>query len=341
MSTVWDANPHGNWNAWSIWNLRAKFLAAGDGLMSRAWSLKLNFTHPEYPLLLSSFVASCWIDAGSISPAAPIATSYLFFLALLSTITGGIATLRGPVIGLLAGVCLMGIPALLTEVPAQYGDVPLACFMADAVLFALLDRPVISGALAGCAAWTKDEGLLFLAVLFAALTVLQRRKLLRFCYGAAPVAALVLLFKFVIAGETHSLVNGAEAGLAQKLSDFSRYQTIAAAMAREIFAWSAGWYHPLLPIAILLFALRIDRRCLRDVLFCAASAFAIVFGYFGVYVITPSDLQWQLENSLTRLFVQVCPIVLIAAFVAMRAPEPAKVIEPIQPDPKPRRKKKR
>jgi len=99
---------------------------------------------------------------------------YLFFLALLSTITGGIAGLRGAVPGVLAGLCLMGVPAVLTEVPSQYADVPLACFMAGAALFALLDCPAMAGVLAGFAAWTKDEGLLFLAILFAAIAVLKR-----------------------------------------------------------------------------------------------------------------------------------------------------------------------
>jgi hypothetical protein len=341
MSTAWEANPQGKWDAWSIWNLRAKFLAAGDGLASRAWSPALNFTHPEYPLLLSSFVASCWTDAGAVSPEAPLATSYVFFLALLAMVTGGIAALRGPAHGLLAGICLMGVPALLAEVPAQYSDVPLACFFAGALLFALLDRPVIAGVLAACAAWTKDEGILFLAILFVAVAVWKRPKILRFCCGAAPVAALVLVFKFVIARGTHSLVNGAPAGLVHQLTDFSRYQATASAMVREIFAWNVGWYHPLLPIAILLIALRMDRRHFRDALFSAAIASAMVLGYFGVYVVTPNDLQWQLQTSLTRLFVQVSPIVLIAAFVAMRVPEAALATDPVQPDSKPRRKAKR
>src|SRR6185369_8680830 len=36
MPDTWEANPQGNWDAWSIWNLRARFVA-GD-LPQRAWS---------------------------------------------------------------------------------------------------------------------------------------------------------------------------------------------------------------------------------------------------------------------------------------------------------------
>ncbi len=328
MSAAWQANPEGNSDAWAIWNLRARFLAGGHGVAARAWSPMLNFTHSEYPLLLSSFVASCWADAGTISNTAPIAISYLFFLALLSTVTGGVAALRGAVLGILAGICLMAIPPLLAEVPAQYADVPLACFLSGATLFLLLDRPAFAGSLAGLAAWTKDEGLLFLAVLFAALAIVKRSSLLRFIYGAAPLTALVLVFKLVMTRGTNSLMSGAPSGLASKLTDFSRYQITLSAMLREIPAWAVGWYHPLLPIAVLAILLRFDRRRTRDALFCSGVAGALLLGYFAVYIVTPNDLHWQLQTSLTRLFVQICPLVLIAAFVSMRAPELARALEP-------------
>jgi hypothetical protein len=179
---------------------------------------------------------------------------------------------------------------------------------------------------------------LFVLILIAALAFVKRPKLMRFCYGAAPLAALVLVLKLVIVRGTHSLMGGAQGGLVHRLTDFSRYQTTAWAMFKEIFTWNVGWYHPLLPVAILLIALRIDRRALGDALFCAGIACAVLLGYFGVYVVTPNDLQWQLQTSLTRLFVQVCPIGLIAAFLAMGKPRPAPAAGPAQPVAKPRRK---
>ena len=45
MAAAWDVNPQGDWDAWAIWNLRAKFLAAGGALAQRAWSpvLRRNY----------------------------------------------------------------------------------------------------------------------------------------------------------------------------------------------------------------------------------------------------------------------------------------------------------
>jgi hypothetical protein len=331
MTAVWRANPHGNWDAWAIWNLRAKFLAAGYGLMSRAWSPQLASTHPEYPLLLTGFVASCWSDAGSISTDAPVATSGMFFLALLVTVTGGMAALRGPVIGLLAGICLMVVPPLLREAPSQYADVPLACFLAGAVVLTLLDRPVFAGLMAGCAACTKDEGILLALSVLAAIVILHRSRAIRYCLAAAPFFGLILSFKFFMLRGTHSLLGDAQAGLTHRLTDFGWYVTVAAAMAHELARWNIGWYQPILPIAVLLLGLGLDRQNLRKVAFCGVVALAALLGYFEVYLVTPNDLPWQLQTSLTRLFVQICPVVLIMFFVAMRSPPP---IAPIQSPPK-------
>ncbi len=89
--------------------------------------------------------------------AVPAATSYIFFLSLIAMVGGGIMALRGMALGLAAALVLACTPALLREVPAQYADVPVACYMAGALVFVLLDRPWMAGALAGFAAWTKDE----------------------------------------------------------------------------------------------------------------------------------------------------------------------------------------
>jgi hypothetical protein len=155
MSGAWDANPHGNWDAFSIWNLRAEFLRTQGALASRAWS-PLLVSHPEYPLLVSSFIARCWAFGNSTSTAVPIATSYLFLLALIALTTGGLTVLRSQSMGLLLGLVLLGTPTVLHEVPSQYSDVPLACHLAGSVVLMLLNRPVLAGVLASMAAWTKD-----------------------------------------------------------------------------------------------------------------------------------------------------------------------------------------
>jgi hypothetical protein len=323
IAAAWESNPQGNWDAWAIWNLRARFLASEPGLAARAWSPLLGpITHPEYPLLVSGLVGRSWAFGRSISTAVPEAASYIFFLALLAMMAGGVAALRGPVLGLLSALALAASPALVHEVPAQYADVPLACYIAGAVVFALLEQPAIAGILAGFALWTKDEGALFLIVFAAALLVFRRRMFWRAAVGALPVLALFLLFKEGLArGNASSLLTASLPGAWQRLNTLSRYGTIAAAFGREFANFGVGWYHPLLPLGAASLAFRFDATRRRDAAMAGLVALAMLAGYFGIYAITANDLNWQLQTSLGRLLVQVWPLVLLAGFMTLREPQ--------------------
>ncbi|MGA2119128.1 MAG: hypothetical protein ABSH56_30800 [Bryobacteraceae bacterium] len=327
--TGWDANPQGNWDAWAIWNLRARFLAAPAGLARRAWSPVLGATtHAEYPLLLSSFIGRCWAFGHSFATLVPAATSAIFFLALIALAAGAVAVLRGPTLGLLAALVLVSTPSLLHEIPAQYADVPLACYIAGAIVFALLRRPVLAGIFAGFGAWTKDEGLLFLVVFLAAAAVFRRREALAAIAGALPAAAILTFFKVWLARGNGSLLSTSLPGAGHRIFDIGRYGTVIAAFGRGFLDMAQGWYHPILPLVVLAAALRFDRERRRDAAFSGAIGAALLMGYFGVYVLTQNDLVWQLQTSLDRLLVQIWPVLVLTAMVALRVPEAAVLAEP-------------
>lgn len=320
----WDSNPQGNWDAWSIWNLRAKFMASDGGVALRAWSPQLVETHPEYPLLLSGLVASAWKATGTISPTAPIAAGYLFFLSLVSIAVGGFTLLRGRTLGLLFGIVLIACPALLHEVAVQYADVPLAAYFLGAMLLLLLDRPVLAGVLAALAAWTKQEGELFFLIFLVLLLVFRKASALRALAGAALPLLLVVLFQAFIAP------HGATPVLAH-LGDVSRWGTIAAAFFRQFWDLGAGWLHPILPVLVLGLVLRLDRLQNTSVLLAGLSVLALLAGYFVVYLTSSNDLTWYLSTSLNRLFVQLWPLMLLTAFLALRRPEELATVEAVSP----------
>lgn len=326
MSGAWENNPQGNWDAWAIWNLRARFLVAGGSLSHRAWSPLLSSTHPEYPLLLSAFIARAWTYGHTLSSAVPIAVSCLFFLALISLATGGVAAWRSSPLGLLLGFSLVATPMLVHVVPDQYADIPLACYFTGALILAFLERPALAGLLAGLAAWTKDEGLLFLAVFLAAATIFRRQQLLRLLAGAALGGGAAILFKTVLARGDASLLSASLPLLRQHLSDPGRYRQVLIAMGAQFVDMASGWYHPIFPALALAIALRFDVQRRRDALFCSTIAFLLFVGYFAVYIITPNDLTWQLQTSLSRLYAQLWPIFLLAIWTALRAPESMAIV---------------
>jgi len=322
IATSWDNNPQGGWDAWSIWNLRARFLAAPDSLFQRAWSPQLSGTHPEYPLLTSGFIARCWAYGGGATPqVVPMATAYLFFVALCAIGIGGVALTRSASLGILYGLIVASPSSLIHEVGAQYADVPLACYMLGAALLGLANRPVLAGIFAGLAAWTKDEGIVFLAAFVIAMAIFRRRDLPRAVIGLAAPLALVIFFKLVLARGIASLAARSIPGLGARLADFHRYLFIIGSAAGAVAAMGTLFYNPLIPAALAAALLRFERGRRPQILFCALLALAMLAAYFGAYAVTPDDIRWQVGTTVSRLLIQVWPLLLLILFVALRAPE--------------------
>ena len=332
--------PQGNWDAWGIYNLTARFVYLGGATWHHAFSQVLGI-HPDYPLLLPGSVVRGWLYVGRDSVVVPIVVSGLFAYATLGLLAGSVWLLRGRRHGALVGVALLGTPFFLNSSAWQYADLPLAFFfLATIVFFALAERLpedaswllAASGLCAGLAAWTKNEGLLYVLILFAGLLVAHRR-LLRdradrraiyaFLAGLIPVLAMVAYFKLAFA-PPNDLVSGQGPATLHRILDMSRYWTIVGYAARILPRF------PIILVALFLAVVGLDRTS-GDRRAIGLGLFAIVLsaaGYFAVYVVTPLDLAVQLHRSLDRLVLQLLPLFLFAAFLVARIPEQGIGAEP-------------
>jgi hypothetical protein len=129
-------HPDGNWDAWAIWNLRARFIFSGahwkDG-----FNTAISWSHPDYPLLLPSSIARIWVMLGSRTQAVPILINLLFTLSILAVLLAGIALTRGWKTAMFAG--LFTLPILQVSLSfMQYADMPLAFFFLSANLLLFL-----------------------------------------------------------------------------------------------------------------------------------------------------------------------------------------------------------
>ncbi|HUA19776.1 MAG TPA: hypothetical protein VMB25_13595 [Bryobacteraceae bacterium] len=334
MIQIAQALPVGQWDAWAIWNLRAKFLAGPGDAWRAAVSPLLDRTHPDYPLLLSSFVARAWKAAGAMDALAPIATALIFFCATMALLVGAVALLRGAASALLAGLVAFSTTPLLVWSIAQYADVPTAFYCLGAIALIFLDVTQASrwpllwaGFCAGLAAWTKNEGVAFLAwLLIVYLGVMAWRQGLGRAWlrwrlllaGAAPGILITLWFKLFLAPPADPLVRQGLSGAA-RLLQVERYSAVAVEFVRQLVDLGAGAGHPLILLAILLAALRwqweeCDRRPL---LIGAAVLILMLLSDCAIILITPADLQFELA-AVGRLLVQIWPIALLLFFVILR-----------------------
>ena len=333
--------PHGgntdNWDSWGQLNLRARFIHRLGDQWSVTFSQSqaiLSTQHPDYPLLLPLNVARCWNHVGTETIIVPIMLASLFTFASVGLIVSSLSALRNRAQGYLGGLVLIGLPVFIEIGAWQYADVPLAFFfLMTLVLFSFYDTSsdkqsgllILAGISAGFAAWTKNEGWLFiLALMCARWFALGLRgghklylKQMRLCaIGLLPVLAIVILFKLRFA-LTNDLVSGL--GLRstlRRIVDLSRYYLIIRISIEQILH-STGWLSSLwalVPFALLLRG-KVEERDRPTIITIALTLTIVLSGYFFVYVITPFDLSWHLQTSVLRLLIQVWPSFVLTYFL--------------------------
>ncbi len=333
---VLSNKPHGSNDAYAVWNLRARFLFRGGDHWADGFSPLLVWSNPDYPLLLSATIARWWAYMGSDTILVPQFIALFFTLATAGLLVSALSTLRSCCQGLVAGLFLFSTHFFMRLGASQYADVPIGFFMlATVVAFSLKDgnrekSPImysLAGITAGLAAWTKNEGMLFvLAILVARLVSAilagteSRKGLIGeiafFCAGLAPILAVVVFFKLRYA-PPNDLVRDQGAGLIlARITDLHRYVMIVKAFSREIVRWGNGLF-PILVLYALFSGIRYNSGHLRVILTCVAFLVLMLCGYFLVYVCTPNDLAWMLGGSFERLLLQLWPTFLFVLFLIL------------------------
>jgi len=181
---------------------------------------------------------------------------------------------------------------------------------------------VISGFMAGLAGWTKNEGLLFIAISIFVLFIkfLREKSLRQFSYyllGLAFPALVILYFKSIApAGD---LFSGSLADILTRVTDPARYLLILKSLGSEFLSFG-GWFLPLLFFFILLFFIfgfKMETETKQSLRALSAIVALQLLGYLAIYLITPHDLAWQLVTAFDRNVLQIFPSFLFLFFVSL------------------------
>jgi glycosyltransferase involved in cell wall biosynthesis len=332
--------PHGGWDSWAIWTMRARFLFRSGEEWRDAFSPVIRWSHPDYPILLPATIARLWTYWGREALRIPIKLGLVFTACTAGLAVSNLAVLRGKSQALLAGTVLATTPFLLKNGAEGYAEAPFIFFALSTVVLLLMSDHaprmlVLAGLSAGFAAWTKNEGLLLIVCLVAGLVVAGipvwgwragLRYLSLFLAGVLPVLAVVMLFKSQVQVRDWLFQPGAAGQtMFERVQDMSRYAVIAKYYAREIFAFG-GWQISVVPVLIAYFFLlgRVRGLSRKPGLLAAMVALGLTFfGGFFVYVISPFDPQWQLSTSLNRVLLELWPATVVVFFSITRTPEEA------------------
>jgi len=337
------AHPHGEgWDAFAIWNLHARFLFRGGEHWRDGFSTLIPWSHPDYPLLLPAAVAHFWTYLGRESQAAPAIIGLVFTFSTVGLLYSALFILRGREQAMLAAIALLSTPTFIAQGTWQYADVPLSFFfLATVALLCLHDDGsregaaqrfrgllVLAGLAAGLGAWTKNEGVLFLAAIIVGRQWTAGRNLGKsttlagytgaLLAGIAPTFVLVAYFKHFVAPAGDLFSNPAT--MLHRVMEPARYWAIIQWFVKEFFRFG-GWVIPgtVLMVGLYFAAGKDDRRTRETGFRTSVVALALTMaGYLAVYLITPYDIYWHLRSSLPRLFLQLWPSAVFLFFLGLK-----------------------
>ncbi|MBW6486603.1 MAG: hypothetical protein K0B01_10700 [Syntrophobacterales bacterium] len=334
--------------------MHARFLARSGDAWREVFSLPMDWSHWDYPLLLPLSLVRSWRYTGLESIYVPAAFAFIFFLLTAGLLLAAVSFLKNLSGGLLAGMILIATPFFILMGISQFADVPFSFFvLATIVLLFFQERfaekgfgpLLLAGLAAGLSAWTKNEGIMFfLVVLFVLLTATAFKGGWKgaatscgwFLAGALPVLLFVIYFKMQLA-PANDLTTGLAAGetIWSKLTDGGRY----GAIARDFFITginftkgpvdlrvgmklAPGAVSILLPAAWLWFAgINHDQRNQSGVICTSAILILMLSGYFTVYLLTPLPLEYHIATSLNRLYIQLWPSIIFLFFMIANPPD--------------------
>ena len=324
-------NPHGEWDAIAIWNLKARFIFRSGFNWDMVFST--HIAHPDYPLLVPLSIVRLWTYIGKETAAVPPLISGLFVFGTVGLLVTGITIAKGRRQGYLGGMVLLAIPFFFKLGTFLYADVPYAFFLlATIILLHIYGRSarkepsflIMAGITASLAAWTKNEGLLFMAaiiVVFLITRILWRKpvakEMILFVLGSLPIMSVIIYFKVMFTHENDLLVAVSSGLILERLTDLSRYMTILAFFVKSIIDFGDWNILPLvLFVYLILMVFFMPRDNYTEFIFPALTVIVMTAGYFFVYVaFSPYDLLWHLHTSLDRLIIQLTPIILFTYFL--------------------------
>jgi hypothetical protein len=329
------SKPHGGWDAWAIWNLRARFLLRAGTNWTDAFSPLLP--HPDYPILLPSLVARCWTLAGE-GTLVPVSIAAVFALSTVAALYVSIEPLCGERLALVALLLLLSAGNFATIGAHQCADIPLSFFILSCIALLVLQETrgagtvalsSLAGVSAGLAAWTKNEGLAFVAVAavaYGSVLLVYRpgreavRQIASFLTGLSPALILVAYFKAAL--PANDIMSAAGSSM-DRFFDVNRLGTIAGAFAAQVIVFDGVsikqvFLSTILFVIVFVVHAGVRPRYKQAAILTALALAGMTITYFFVYLITPHNLTWHLGTSLSRLCFQLWPSFVFLIALVMR-----------------------
>jgi hypothetical protein len=340
-----STNITGGWDARYMWSLKAKFMFRSPEAWQGMFSPVISWSHGDYPLLWPGTLAWGWNWMGQESLLWPPWASLCFYISCTLILVWYLGTQVSPLAGWWGGTFfLVLIPPLFWSIHL-YADLPLAFFMTASALTLLAALRsgqtglfLVSGLMAGLAAWTKNEGLQFLvamSLLLGGLKIFGNKRTpsrpsdppFPFFWGSCLPFVTLLIFK-IFFGKTGEYLGSGHSIGSSLVMIFSKRSGSALIFHSFADHWMdlAGWKGLWLFFfaACIVGCFKKNRSSYAGIL--PVLIVLLNFGYFLAFLISPADLTWHLRTALQRLLIHTAPLALVFIFetLTIRSDTPGK-----------------
>jgi hypothetical protein len=308
------------WDAFAIWQLKAKVLATVPLYPRPAYffDVRLSFSHLRYPLLVPMISAGIHAANNSLREGLGKLPSYLFYIGLGASIYGLVRRRRGRTPAIIAAAFVLTMPVVYRYGGCGTAEMALTAFYAASIICILRWQEfqrwgdlILAALFSAAMVWTKNEGqplalINALVILILTPNPLRRKNLLAVLAFAGIVFLLFLPWLLYIRGLPRSDEDyAARLNPHQVAAHLDRVPTIAWVMAKEALAfkdWGIFW--------ILLAALALlhwNHMNSRTLITLWVLLLLHVLAYFPPYMVTIWTLKPLMVLTIDRLFMHLLP----------------------------------
>jgi hypothetical protein len=307
-----------SWDAMAVWGVKGKAIAASGTIISLKYG-----AHHHYPLHFPLVISlALLLDSDKLVKT----LLSLTFAALLVVCYSNLRRFCAPLTSWLATLALATTPLLLEHSTIAYANLTMSFYYTASVLYLLnyinsqeLGFLLLSGLMAGIAAWTRPEGLLLLGLNIVVLLIfLLRRRALRSillyillsCSFALPWV-VYSRYTLKISNPYWSYAVTTVANLLSGRVDWDKLAKVLQYFGNDMGAydrWGGVWIAFLAIVVLCIDRLKRHSYLLLIILLNVA---AVILMYYATPEINP--LSWWLRTGFDRMILHFFPLLVFAA----------------------------
>lgn len=324
-------NTLGSWDGFRIWNIKAQFLLQNSEEWRSVFLLPHFMMHNDYPLFLPCTTARLWKYAGADTTSINCFLGLIFTFSIIYLIYFAVKKYKNKTLATACSSILALSPVFLINGASQSADVPMAFLVLCSVLsmFLFFEKKdegngrfllVLSIVFAGLSAWMKNEGMMYFLLYSGVLSLylLSKKDIKNFLcviFSALPFLCFITLFKSVSHTPNDLYMGVVLLKTYRHIFHFSYYVFIFKFIISIIIKDFSILF---LILLLSIKGFEVNKKIKTPLFITGILLILMSLGYFTVYLLSPHDLQWLLENSLARIILQITPLSVLALALILK-----------------------